>query len=223
MALPRFKSVAGVTIPDTSLCNAAVDLLESSSPEFLCTHCFRTYIFGRNCAAAILPILLRRSSYWMTRGIAGRRLHKQRRHTGNGGVSELLAPDLAWRLVRPAMKCAPEICSIAEAQCESDFLIRKFCRAEIFQGDLRSKLIQQAPKGEALLLELTSQGAFVYVKGLCHGRKSWGIGDVADQQRTDRSGSANSQFEIVKQVVTQGDDRWIGGLVTKARDFIKPC
>jgi hypothetical protein len=46
MALARPKSVAGVTIPDTALCNAAVDLLESSSPEFLCTHCLRTYIFG---------------------------------------------------------------------------------------------------------------------------------------------------------------------------------
>ena len=28
MALARLKSVAGVTIPDTALCNAAVDLLE---------------------------------------------------------------------------------------------------------------------------------------------------------------------------------------------------
>jgi hypothetical protein len=46
MASARLKSVAGVTIPDTALCNAAVDLLESSSPEFLCTHCLRTYIFG---------------------------------------------------------------------------------------------------------------------------------------------------------------------------------
>ena len=46
MTLARLKSIAGVTIPDTELCNAAVDLLEASSPEFLCTHCFRTYIFG---------------------------------------------------------------------------------------------------------------------------------------------------------------------------------
>ena len=46
MSLSSMKSVAGVTIPDTALCNAAVDLLESSSPEFLCTHCLRTYIFG---------------------------------------------------------------------------------------------------------------------------------------------------------------------------------
>ena len=46
MALSRLKFVAGVTIPDTALCNAAVDLLEASSPEFLCTHCLRTYIFG---------------------------------------------------------------------------------------------------------------------------------------------------------------------------------
>ena len=47
MTLVRMKSVAGVKIPDTELCNAAVDLLESSSPEFLCSHCLRTYIFGR--------------------------------------------------------------------------------------------------------------------------------------------------------------------------------
>ena len=46
MALARLKSVVGVKIPDTALCNAAVDLLESSSPEFLCTHCLRTYVFG---------------------------------------------------------------------------------------------------------------------------------------------------------------------------------
>src|SRR5277367_4738996 len=46
MPLARLKSVAGVKIPDTALCKAAVDLLESSSPEFLCTHCLRTYVFG---------------------------------------------------------------------------------------------------------------------------------------------------------------------------------
>src|SRR5947208_16810202 len=46
MALTRLKSVVGVGIPDTELCNAAVDLLQASSPEFLCTHCLRTYIFG---------------------------------------------------------------------------------------------------------------------------------------------------------------------------------
>src|SRR5580658_2621257 len=46
MTLTRLKSVAGVTMPDTALCNAAVDLLESSSPEFLSAHCLRTYIFG---------------------------------------------------------------------------------------------------------------------------------------------------------------------------------
>ena len=46
MALARLRSVAGVRIPDTALCSAAVDLLESSSPEFLCQHCLRTYVFG---------------------------------------------------------------------------------------------------------------------------------------------------------------------------------
>src|SRR5713226_559470 len=45
MTLARLKSVAGVRIPDTALCIAAVDLLESSSPKFLCAHCLRTYIF----------------------------------------------------------------------------------------------------------------------------------------------------------------------------------
>lgn len=46
MPLARLKSVAGVRIPDTALCSAAVDLLESSSPTFLCTHCLRTFVFG---------------------------------------------------------------------------------------------------------------------------------------------------------------------------------
>jgi hypothetical protein len=46
MALARLRSIAGVTIPDTALCHAAVDLLEASSPVFLSTHCLRTYIFG---------------------------------------------------------------------------------------------------------------------------------------------------------------------------------
>ena len=45
MTLARLKSVAGVRIPDTALCIAAVDLLESSSPKFLCTHCLRTLHF----------------------------------------------------------------------------------------------------------------------------------------------------------------------------------
>src|SRR5277367_5987490 len=46
MALARLKSVAGVSVPHTALCTAAVDLLASSSPEFLCTPCLLTYIFG---------------------------------------------------------------------------------------------------------------------------------------------------------------------------------
>src|ERR1700681_4750090 len=53
MALARLKSVADVTMPDTALLNAAVDLLESSSPEFLCTHCLRTYIFGNLAVRSI--------------------------------------------------------------------------------------------------------------------------------------------------------------------------
>src|SRR3984957_12853065 len=46
MTLARLKSVAGIPIPDTTLCNAAIDFLELSPPEFLFTHCLRTYIFG---------------------------------------------------------------------------------------------------------------------------------------------------------------------------------
>src|SRR6202049_3167563 len=46
MTLARVKSMAGIRIPDTALCNAAVDVLESWSPAFLCSHCLRTYIFG---------------------------------------------------------------------------------------------------------------------------------------------------------------------------------
>ena len=46
MAITRLASVAGVRIPDTALCNAAVELLEATSPQFLCNHCLRTYVFG---------------------------------------------------------------------------------------------------------------------------------------------------------------------------------
>jgi hypothetical protein len=46
MSLRRLKSVAGVRIPDSPLCTAAVDLLESGSPGYLCTHCVRTFVFG---------------------------------------------------------------------------------------------------------------------------------------------------------------------------------
>jgi len=53
MSLRRLKSVAGVTIPDTPLCTAAVDLLETCSPEFLCTHCVRTFVFGSLAVRAI--------------------------------------------------------------------------------------------------------------------------------------------------------------------------
>jgi hypothetical protein len=39
-------TVAGVQFPDTTLCNAAVDLLAETSPTFLYNHCIRTYVFG---------------------------------------------------------------------------------------------------------------------------------------------------------------------------------
>jgi HD superfamily phosphodiesterase len=44
--IARLKSLAGVRIPDTPLAKAAVDLLEATSPQFICNHCVRTYVFG---------------------------------------------------------------------------------------------------------------------------------------------------------------------------------
>jgi len=44
--ITRLESLAGVRIPDTALAKAAVDLLEATSPQFLCNHCVRTYVFG---------------------------------------------------------------------------------------------------------------------------------------------------------------------------------
>ena len=44
--ITRLKSLAGVRIPDTPLTKAAVDLLEVTSPQFICNHCVRTYVFG---------------------------------------------------------------------------------------------------------------------------------------------------------------------------------
>src|SRR6516165_1966345 len=44
--ITRQESLAGVRIPDTPLAKAAVDLLEVTSPQFICNHCVRTYVFG---------------------------------------------------------------------------------------------------------------------------------------------------------------------------------
>jgi hypothetical protein len=46
MAATRLKSLAGVQIPDTKFANAALDLLEATSADFLFNHCLRTYVFG---------------------------------------------------------------------------------------------------------------------------------------------------------------------------------
>jgi hypothetical protein len=46
MNATRLKSLAGVQIPNTKLTNAAVDSLESTSPQFLFNHCLRVYVFG---------------------------------------------------------------------------------------------------------------------------------------------------------------------------------
>jgi hypothetical protein len=44
-AITRLKSLAGIRIPDSPLAKAAVDLLEVTSPQFICNHCVRTYVF----------------------------------------------------------------------------------------------------------------------------------------------------------------------------------
>ena len=46
MNATRLKSLAGIPIPNTKLTNAAVDLLEATSPQFLFNHCLRVYVFG---------------------------------------------------------------------------------------------------------------------------------------------------------------------------------
>jgi hypothetical protein len=56
MSLARLKSVAGVRIPDTALCNAAVDLLESSSPQFLCTLLSSNLHFRQSCREEPRPV-----------------------------------------------------------------------------------------------------------------------------------------------------------------------
>jgi hypothetical protein len=43
-ALP--KTVAGVSLPDTSLAMAAADLARAACPPFLFNHCMRTFVFG---------------------------------------------------------------------------------------------------------------------------------------------------------------------------------
>lgn len=53
MAITRLASVAGVRIPDTALCNAAVELLAATSPQFLCNHCLRTYVLGASLLRAL--------------------------------------------------------------------------------------------------------------------------------------------------------------------------
>ena len=45
-SITRLKSLAGVRLPDTPLAKAALDLLEATSPQFICNHCVRTYVFG---------------------------------------------------------------------------------------------------------------------------------------------------------------------------------
>jgi hypothetical protein len=51
--ITRLGSLAGVRIPDTPLAKAAADLLEATSPQFICNHCVRTYVFGNLAVRSI--------------------------------------------------------------------------------------------------------------------------------------------------------------------------
>jgi len=51
--ITRLESLAGVRLPDTPLAKAAVDLLEATSPQFICNHCVRTYVFGKLAVRSI--------------------------------------------------------------------------------------------------------------------------------------------------------------------------
>jgi hypothetical protein len=46
MNATRLNSLAGVQIPNTKITNAAMDLLEATSPQFLINHGLRVYILG---------------------------------------------------------------------------------------------------------------------------------------------------------------------------------
>ena len=59
--ITRLKSLAGVRIPDTPLAKAAVDLLEVTSPQFICNHCVRTYVFGNLAVGAAADVDDRKS------------------------------------------------------------------------------------------------------------------------------------------------------------------
>jgi len=45
--ITRLKSLAGVRVPDTPLAKAAVDLLEATSPQFICNLSVRDYTSNR--------------------------------------------------------------------------------------------------------------------------------------------------------------------------------
>jgi hypothetical protein len=60
--ITRLESLAGVRIPDTPLAKAAVDLLEATSPQFICNHCVRTYVFGKPRRQKHRPLDYRRGN-----------------------------------------------------------------------------------------------------------------------------------------------------------------
>ena len=56
--ITRLESLAAVRIPDTPLVKAAVDLLETTSPQFICNHCVRTYVFGNLAVRSIGRLII---------------------------------------------------------------------------------------------------------------------------------------------------------------------
>src|SRR5258708_34022877 len=73
---------------------------------------------------------------------------------GYASNSDLFAPDIAGRLICPAMECTPEIRGVAEAKRSSDILVRQICAAKVFQRDLSSRFIAQSAEGNAWLPRL---------------------------------------------------------------------
>jgi hypothetical protein len=74
--ITRLKSLAGVRILDTPLAKATVDLLEVTSPQFICNHCVRTYVFGNLAVRSIGRSMASYSPWLGAYNALGRRIHR---------------------------------------------------------------------------------------------------------------------------------------------------
>src|SRR6478672_10321477 len=141
---------------------------------------------------------------------------------GTNAGPDLLGSDVAGHLVGPAVECAAEIRGVVEPQRQRNVLVGELRGAEIFQGDLCSQFVEQAAKREALLPELTPQRALIGAEGLCYRCKAGRVRDIPEQKRADLACNPNTQLQIVKQTIAQGDDGRISRLVAEACGLIQP-